>query len=213
MLPEGCLEPSSMKIGRQAVDYQPPPPGSAVVALSDLGALEPRGSGLVALWAERGRRLRDLDVKPLAVVPYRRAACPEELSRYWTILPWETSTDADAPALSEEETEALVRQILTLLSFTLRIEPQLIRFVRRLLPAGRGEPGIESRVWQHEAFGDPHCEAAELSRDQVDSLRAALPGQERELRRAIYAARRGVSSARSTRAFGTRSWRTWETTS
>ncbi len=186
VLPEGCFEPSTMKIGRQVVDYQPPPPGSAVVALSDLGALAPSGSGLVSLWAERGRRLRDLDVKPLAVVPCRRAACPKELSRYWTILPWETSADADAPALSEQETEALVRQILTLLSFTLRIEPQLIRFVRRLLSAGRGEPGIESRVWQHGAFGDPHCEAAELSKSQADSLRSALPSQDRGLRRQIY---------------------------
>ncbi len=186
VLPEGCPEPPSMKIGGQAVAYEPPPPGSAVVALSDLGALAPRGSCLVALWAERGRRLRDLAVKPLAVVPYRRAACPEELSRYWTILPWETASDADAPALSEEETEALVRRILSLLSFTLRIEPQLIRFVRRLLTAGRGEPGIESRVWQHEAFGDPHCEAAELSSSQAGSLRPALARQERELRRQIY---------------------------
>ena len=51
-----------------------------------------------------------------------------------------------APALAEAETEALVKQILTLLSFTLRIEPQLIRFVRRLLASARGEPGIESRL-------------------------------------------------------------------
>ncbi len=184
VLPEGHLEPSSMKFGRQTVDYELPPPGSAVVALSDLGALDQSGLGLVARWAERGRRLRDLGVKPLAVVPYRRAACPKELTRHWTILPWETSPDA--PTLSAEETEALVRQILTLLSFTLRIEPQLIRFVRRLLPLARGEPGIESRVWQDEAFGDPHCEAAELSRDKVDLLRAALPTQERALRELIY---------------------------
>ena len=47
VLPEGCPEPSSMKIGGQAVAYEPPPPGSAVVALSDLGALAPRGSCLV----------------------------------------------------------------------------------------------------------------------------------------------------------------------
>ncbi len=153
VLPEGRLEPASMKVGRHTVDYQPPPPGSAVVALSDLGTLAASGSGLVDLWAERGRRLRDLDVQPLAVVPCRRAACPRELSRYWTILPWETSGDADAPALSTADTDSLVWQILTLLSFTLRIEPQLIRFVRRLLlAAARGEPGIESLVWQHEAF-------------------------------------------------------------
>ncbi len=139
----------------------------------------------MSLWAERGRRLRDLEVQPLAVVPFRRAACPKELSRYWTILPWETS--ADAPALSDEGTDALVRQILTLLSFTLRIEPQLIRFVRRLLPASRGEPGIESRVWQHEAFGDPHCEAAGFATSlQADRFRTGLPSQSRELRRPVY---------------------------
>jgi formylglycine-generating enzyme required for sulfatase activity len=186
ILPEGCSEPSSMRIGRQMVEYQPPTPGTAVVALSDLGVLARGGSSLVALWAERGRRLRELDVKPLAVVPFRRAACPRELSRYWTILPWETSADADAPALGDEESAALVLQILTLLSFTLRVEPQLIRFIRRLLPTARSEPGVESLVWQHNAFTDPHCEAAELSPSLSDSLRAALARQDPETRKRIY---------------------------
>jgi len=186
VLPEGRSEPSSMKIDQQVVEYQPPPPGSAAVALTDLGALARNGSRLISLWADRGRRLRDREVTPLAVVPYRHSACPQELSRYWTILPWETSAEAGAPALNEEKTEALVVQVLTLLSFTLRIEPQLIRFVRRLLAAGRGEPGIESRVWQHQAFADPHCEAAELPRELATSFRAALPSQDRELRRQIY---------------------------
>ncbi len=124
-------------------------------------------------------------MEPLAVVPYRRAACPQKLGRYWTILPWEDQCRRPRD-LASEETAALVRQILTLLSFTLRIEPQLIRFVRRLLPAGRGEPAIESRVWQHAACGDPHCEAAELSGDWSPTLRTALLSQDSGLRRQIY---------------------------
>jgi formylglycine-generating enzyme required for sulfatase activity len=186
VMPEGRFQPSWMTIGRQVVDYQPPPPGSTVVALSDLGVLDRRGPALLERWIERGRWLRDLELEPLALVPYRRAACPRELSRYWTIIPWETSPDADAPALAEAETEALVTQILTLLSFTLRIEPQLIRFVRRPLAAGRGEPAIESRVWQYQDFGDSHCEAAELPRATADALRAGLPRQDPGLRRQIY---------------------------
>ena len=186
VLPEGRFEPSWMKVGGQVVEYKPPPPGSAVVALGDLGVLARGGSRLIALWAERGRRLRDLDVKPLALVPFRRAACPEELSRYWTILPWELSAEADAAALGEEKANEIVATILTLLSFTLRIEPQLVRFVRRLLEDGRGDPGIESLVWQHEALGEPHCEAAKLSREQAGRLRAGLGSQEESLRDAIY---------------------------
>ncbi len=193
VLPEGRFEPSSMQIGGRTVDYQPPLPGSAVVALSDLGRWRPEGSGLVDLWAERGRSLRDMEVTPLAIVPCRRAACPKELGRYWTILPWETGADVDAPALSDQETKAVVQQILTLLSFTLRIEPQLIRFVRRLLSAGRGEPGIESRVWQHEAFGDPHCEAAELSKIQADSFRIRAPRTGSRASTPDLRARRGLS--------------------
>jgi formylglycine-generating enzyme required for sulfatase activity len=186
VMPEGRFQPSWMMLGREVVDYAPPPPGSTVVALSDLGVLDQRGSALSEWWIERGRWLRDVELKPLALVPYRRAACPKELSRHWTIIPWETGLEADAPALAEAETEALVTQILTLLSFTLRIEPQLIRFVRRLLAAGPGEPGIESRVWQYPVLGDSHCEAAELPRAAADVLRAGLPRQDPGLRWQIY---------------------------
>ena len=97
MMPEGRFQPSWMVLGREVVDYQPPPPGSTVVALSDLGVLDQRGSALSERWIERGRWLRDLELKPLALVPYRRAVCPQELSRYWTIIPWETS--APTPTL------------------------------------------------------------------------------------------------------------------
>ena len=54
-------------------------------------------------------------------------------------------------------------------------------------PASRGEPGIESRaVWQHKDLGDPHCEAAELSKEQADLLRTSLRDQDPEIRRQIY---------------------------
>ncbi len=110
VLPEGRFEPSWMRVGGQVVEYTLPPPGSAVVALGDLGALARGGSRLIALWAERGRRLRDLEVTPLALVPFRRAACPEELSRYWTILPWELSAELDAPrSVTRKQTRSLRR--------------------------------------------------------------------------------------------------------
>ena len=54
-----------------------PRPGSAVVALSDLGALDQRGSGLVDLWAERGRHLRDLGCHAAGGRPVSPRGLPE----------------------------------------------------------------------------------------------------------------------------------------
>ena len=88
---------------------------------------------------------------PLALVPCHPDRCPAELAR-----------GLDDPALGKLErtghpgpgrgtTERVIRRILTLLSFALRVEPRMIRAVRRLLPDGRRDAGIESLVWQDEA--------------------------------------------------------------
>ena len=113
-----------------------------MVALSDLGAFDQRGLGRVAPLGRAG-----------ATTPRSGSEAAGGRALPPRGLPGRAKSLLDRPALGNqrrrfrtqrEQGEALVRQILTLLSFTLRIEPQLIRFVRRLLPAGRGEPGIES---------------------------------------------------------------------
>src|SRR6185437_9434168 len=82
----------------------------------------------------------------------------------------------------EVATRAVVERILTLLSFTLRIEPRLIRHVRRLLPEGRGDPGIEALVWSHKGFDEPSWVSAALSLDWAATLRERLASEDPGLR-------------------------------
>ena len=68
--------------------------------------------------------------------------------------------------------EAVAEQVITRLAFALRVEPQLVRAVRHMLPQGGADAGIESYVWQHGAFQSRHHEAATFD---PDSMRNLLP--------------------------------------
>jgi formylglycine-generating enzyme required for sulfatase activity len=165
--------------------YPLPEPGTTVVVLGDLGCLDGDGVRARESWIERGRRYHEHGNRPVALVPCDPASVPEELTRAWTIIPWE-STLAAGKALSAKEAGRVAERILTLLAFALRVEPWLIREVRRLLPEGRRDAGIESRVWQHEAFQSRHSEAASFRPEKAQELRAKIAAQPAELRRKVY---------------------------
>ena len=76
--------------------------------------------------------------------------------------------------------------ILILLAFALRVEPWLIREVRRLLPEGRRDAGIESRAWQHEAFQSRHFEAASFRPEAALELRASVVAESVDLRKQVF---------------------------
>ena len=140
MLPEGDFEPKRMTLDGRSVSYQPPPPGAVVIAFSDLGVLAPENAALIEGWAERGRTSGSgaLASGRGAISPRE---CPEELSRYWTILPWEPNAEADAPAAGEGENRRTRDHDSHALVVLSRIEPRFLAFAGRcLLAAGRGEP-------------------------------------------------------------------------
>ena len=64
------------------------------------------------------------------------------------------------------------RRILTLLSYALRIEPVLIREVRRLLVKGGLGAGLEAQVWQDPALRGQLYEAAEFDPEEARQLQA-----------------------------------------
>ena len=191
VLGEGASYPCLCWPRREDV-YAWPEPGMTVVVLGDLGCLDGDGTRSRELWIERGRRYREHGNRPVALVPCDPAAVPEELTRYWTIIPWEVTVASGTAALSAEEAAQVADQILTLLSFALRVEPWLIREVRRLLPEGRRDAGIESRVWQHEAFQSRHCEAASFQPEAAQDLRSKIAAQPPDLRRKVYELARRV---------------------
>ena len=101
----------------------------------------------------------------MALVPARAVDIPPELSRIWTIVPWQASQAAavQTPAQSVADT---VQDLLTLLSPAVRLEPGLLRAVRGVLPAGRFDPGLEARVWQDAVIVSQHSVAATMDPEQ-----------------------------------------------
>ena len=183
VLPEGAGEPWVNLPRRESGAYRMPEPGAHVVVLGDLGCLAGDQGAATAYWLEWGRRFRDNGNEPVALVPCHPDRCPPSLSDVWTIVPWEAPA---GPAPGPERTEQLARRILTLLSFALRVEPRMIRAVRRMLPECRWDPGIESIVWQNDALSSRHCEAAAFDPEKVKELREQMMQVDPDQRRAVY---------------------------
>ena len=80
-----------------------PEPGTTVVVLGDLGCLDGDGVRARESWIERGRRYREHGNRPVALVPCDPASVPEELTRDWTIIPWEGTVASGKAALSPDE--------------------------------------------------------------------------------------------------------------
>ena len=88
--------------------------------------------------------------------------------------------------MSPAEAEEIARRILTLLSYALRVEPRLIRAVRRLLVKGRLGAGLEARVWQDDAFQSRHHRAAEFRADAARQLREDFEREGPDVRRDVF---------------------------
>ena len=170
---EGSDTPVIEWPGDQAGQQLHPPPGSIVLVLSDLGTQQQSNSRATEdRWTRIGRKLLDRECAALALVPCRPDAVPSRLARLWTLIPWERRSGR-RPKPLDAVTVAACERILGLLSPAARIEPRLLRAVRKLLPEGLRDPGLEATIWQ-TCQGTTHCSAAALTKEQVADLRESL---------------------------------------
>jgi hypothetical protein len=191
VLAEGACDPCLCRPQREAM-YDIPESGTIVLVLGDLGSLARDGIGARKSWVELGCRYRKNGNRPVALVPCDPAAVPEELTRDWTIIPWERPIESRNAVLSPKASEQVIEDILTLLSFAIRVEPAMIREVRRLLAEGLLDAGIESRVWQHVAFESRHCEAASFRPEAAQQFRVQRETLPADLRHKVYELARRV---------------------
>jgi formylglycine-generating enzyme required for sulfatase activity len=131
--------------------YRRPPvrPGNPVLALTDLGLFA--GEFRQETWRWVGQELVRVAERFAALVP-----CPAErwqggAPRIWDALDWSHPRRAPrrSPGLSMEQRQERLDRLLTLLAFTSRIEPGLLRALRKLLPATEADSGTEADVWNH----------------------------------------------------------------
>ncbi len=189
ILEDGATDPRIQLPPERVGRYALPDPGTIVLVLGDLGCLahlQEQRDRLKQVWLEWGRRFQANSNPALVIVPCHPNRCGDELARLWTILPWEVASLTTNPLLSDKDTAELTDQLLTRLAFALRVEPQLVRAVRRTFYEGRADAGIESYIWQHEAFVSRHHEAATFDPRSMHSLLPRFFRLEKEERRRIY---------------------------
>ncbi len=182
------------------VMYQPPPPGTRVLVLGDLGSLlksevtrsvalplaahdaandefpktnlgesgvpmteahEPPQS-LANPWLAIGQTLRQRGCQPLALVPCDLTRVPDDLRNCFRVRGW---GPRESGTVKADAKQALVDDLLALISVCVRVEPGLLRACRRLL-SGAGDPGLESDVWQDRLFVNWTSDAAEPGRSE-----------------------------------------------
>ena len=189
--------------------WESPPPGSLVLVLGDLGSLG--GPGNLRTWRDLGEILTAAGCQPVALVPCTGSRVPPELKRSWSVQSWEPpppvglqapapvdaagSPPASGPASKSDQNQSepadlaqqraeRVQRLLTLLSPAVRIEPGLLRALRRALADPNLEAGIESDLWQHPAIASTHSEAATIGPRARPALQAAFavaPATEQQL--------------------------------
>lgn len=158
--------------------YRPPPPGGLVLALGDLGGLAREDARVSAGWERLGRCLADAGCRAVALLPQPAAWCPPMIGRYWRLLSWERGPGVLDPERCARQLESL----LCLLAPTARVEPGLLRDLRRL--AGL-EAAAESLVWQHPAVTSTSSVAATLNPEDLKRWRAGFETQPEPLRKQV----------------------------
>ncbi|HEV7667946.1 MAG TPA: formylglycine-generating enzyme family protein [Thermoanaerobaculia bacterium] len=162
--------------------------GARVLALGDLGFLS-NGSRR-RLWAAVGERQRRAGADLSAFVP-----CPAErwragLAHSWGAVSWERPgrIAAVAPLLAEEAPLARAERLLGLLSFAARIEPGLLRAVRRLLSAQSADAGTEADAWNHPEVAGGFAPAASISTNLRLRLQERFAAEPEPIQRGVVAA-------------------------
>ncbi len=138
---------------------RPKPDDGPLLVLSDLGALA--GADMRRFWRTLGQEFRRRGGRLLALVPCAVERLPADLATLWSATPWEPRSRPD----QENHLDEQVEDLLALCAPVARLEPALMRAIRRhCTDAG---PEAEVRLWQHAAIASPHVAAATFKPEEI----------------------------------------------
>ena len=143
--------------------------GDAVLLLSDFGWL---ASNRVAMkfWEDAGTWCRSAGLVPIALIPFPAGECPQPLRNIWRLVPWETGGEA----FSEQQHQAAFDALATFVSPLSRLEPGLLREIRRVLPESTRNAGVEGRFWASRALLHRSSDGGAVNPDLVGEYAAKL---------------------------------------
>ena len=149
-----------------------------VLVISDLGTLRGTRSSHHRFWRRFARSLGEGRAKALSPAPL--SFFQADLLRDWDVVEWESQRRSGA--LSLQQAEAQARTLMTLVSRANRLEPGLVRQIRRSLLPDAGAD-VEAILWRSPALRVRHSQAAALNPEQANALRRSfrqLPLDHRE---------------------------------
>ena len=147
-----------------------PAAGTPVLLVGDLGLLRGEDSEPARGWAAFVTALLRARTRPIALAPLGAHQLGAGIARLLPVLRW--SPDApllrahgQSPAAAEPEGLA---DLLAMIAVTRRVDPPLLRALRRLTPTAPLDAGLEGAVWCH-----PDVEAGSIAslRDQPPEAR------------------------------------------
>ncbi len=145
---------------------------ASVLVLGDCGCLGSYAP-LLQQWRRLGRNLLAGGAAPKVLLPAHPGRWrPQHLSE-WQMAPWEASRGAAAGRRPAWLAERALR-LLTLASPAVRVEPGLLRTLRRLLPEARNDAGAEADVWRHPHVSSGSSVALTISPKALNILRAGF---------------------------------------
>jgi len=148
-------------------------------------------------WHRLGRRFKAAGIRPLVLAPVSADHVETDLAGLYRIVPWTRAgrlgpvrgtrrRDEDQPVPVEPRWAGALKTLLTLLSPAVRIEPELLRAVRHLLPPEQADSGCEAEFWLHPDVVVAPWVSCWLREQSLEAHRAAFRLQPPELQREVY---------------------------
>lgn len=156
-----------------------PRPGTPVLLVSDLGMLLGPGSATAATWAGFADDLMRAQVRPLALVPLGAAQLGEPVPLRLPVLRWSPDARPHAVPVRGEAGRELegLGDLLAMIAATRRVDPPLLRALRRLNPKASQNAGLEGAAWSHADVEAIHTASirTEVLQPHLRRFRALLP--------------------------------------
>jgi formylglycine-generating enzyme required for sulfatase activity len=165
-----------VKRGQATSDYRYPPLGASMVVLGDLGALSQGEQAKT--WLKWATGLLEREGHALAVVPCSSDRVARPLRASLRVIPWQKLAFAQS-CRDESTRRALVDRLFRRLSQAKRIEPGLLRAMRRSI-AEATDASLEADFWQDSRLASRHCRGASLHGDRLADFRSLSMGERRE---------------------------------
>ena len=165
----------------------------SVLVLGDCGCLAGYHP-LVHQWCKLARSRRLQGRGTTALVPAPCGRWPRGLFGYWKLALWEQSAiprhGGDEALLDER-----AQRLLSLISYASRIEPGLLRTIRRLLPPREADAGTEADVWSHADIASGSPVALTIAKALLKDLQARFRQEDSALREKVEKAIRDWHAA------------------